>query len=189
METDFSDDAIRSPTEVARRALALFAVVGLGLGADRSDVVDWLTESDLWDDLTPWEIGFVEKTDPPTDLKKDASWHIERLIVLAWALGGIDQLPPANEQCDSVALRSFLPPYAPTTVEDFVESARLRPSSELLELAEKMYDLHAEGRYARSQNRPPCELVEIEIVQERHHAINWVTGYEGLPWDQVTTDT
>jgi hypothetical protein len=31
--------------------------------------------------------------------------------------------------------------------------------------------------------------IDIEIVQERHHAINWVTGYDGLPWDEVTTDT
>jgi hypothetical protein len=29
----------------------------------------------------------------------------------------------------------------------------------------------------------------LEIVQERHYAINWITGYGGLPWDEVTTDT
>jgi hypothetical protein len=32
-------------------------------------------------------------------------------------------------------------------------------------------------------------VVDIEIIQERHHAINWVIGYEGLSWDEVTTDT
>jgi hypothetical protein len=31
--------------------------------------------------------------------------------------------------------------------------------------------------------------IDIEIVQERHHAINWITEYDGLPWDEVTTDT
>jgi hypothetical protein len=31
--------------------------------------------------------------------------------------------------------------------------------------------------------------VDLEIVQERHHAINWVIGYDGAPWDEVTTDT
>ena len=37
---------------------------------------------------------------------------------------------------------------------------------------------------------PGIEIeIEIEIVQERHHAIKWITGYEGLPWDEVATDT
>ena len=31
--------------------------------------------------------------------------------------------------------------------------------------------------------------IDIESAQERHHAIKWITGYEGLPWDEVTTDT
>jgi hypothetical protein len=31
--------------------------------------------------------------------------------------------------------------------------------------------------------------IDIEIVQERHHAINWITECDGLPWDEVTTDT
>ena len=31
--------------------------------------------------------------------------------------------------------------------------------------------------------------INIEVVQGRHHEINGITGYEGLPWDEVTTDT
>ena len=31
--------------------------------------------------------------------------------------------------------------------------------------------------------------VHTEDKQERHHAINWVIGYDGLAWDDVTTDT
>jgi hypothetical protein len=31
--------------------------------------------------------------------------------------------------------------------------------------------------------------VNIEIIQERHRAINWVNGYDSAPWDEVTSDT
>ncbi|HEY2675707.1 MAG TPA: DUF4272 domain-containing protein [Steroidobacteraceae bacterium] len=45
------------------------------------------------------------------------------------------------------------------------------------------------ARDAQLHERPMPPGIDIEIVQERHHAINWVTGYDGLPWDEVTTDT
>ncbi|MEY2943079.1 MAG: hypothetical protein RLY97_1093, partial [Pseudomonadota bacterium] len=38
-------------------------------------------------------------------------------------------------------------------------------------------------------NHSPEERVSLGIIQERHHAINWIIGYDGLDWDEVTTDT
>ena len=45
------------------------------------------------------------------------------------------------------------------------------------------------ARDARLNGQPMPADIDIEVVQERHHAINWITGYCGLPWDEVTTDT
>lgn len=30
---------------------------------------------------------------------------------------------------------------------------------------------------------------DIEVIQERHHAINWLVGYETQSWSEITTDT
>ena len=49
--------------------------------------------------------------------------------------------------------------------------------------------LHADYHAAQRDGLPLRQPVDVEIIQERHHAINWVIGYEGLPWDLVTTDT
>jgi hypothetical protein len=97
-EPDHPPDEIRAAEEVARRALTLFAVVGLALRAERSAVLDWLTENDLWKELSPRERGFVDTPNPSRRQIIDASWQSECLIVMLWALGRLSALSPADEQ-------------------------------------------------------------------------------------------
>jgi hypothetical protein len=55
--------------------------------------------------------------------------------------------------------------------------------------AELYLDDHWKARDAELHERSMPPGIDIEIVQERHHAINWITRYAGLSWDEVTTDT
>lgn len=182
-------DQIRSSREVGERALALFAIVGLSFGAQRMDVLRWLQENGLWDALSPRELGFIDTPSPSRKAVIDATWNTEALIVLVWALGLIEQMPPADEQCDTSVLQELLPPYADVGVREFVERAQLRSEKELIAFCDECLRLHAEARDAKRRQAAPRVSVDIEIIQERHRAINWVTGYDGAPWDEVTTDT
>lgn len=182
-------DEIRAPAEVAFRAIALFSVVGLAFGAERSDITTWLAENDLWSQLAPSEADFIDTPAPSRKQIIDASWLSERLITLLWTLGAVNELPPPHEQCDPAVFHANLPPFADITVTEFTSAARLRPSSELLTMAEDLWGLHWEARDAMINDRTPQQALDIEIIQERHHAINWVIGYEDLDWDDVTTDT
>jgi len=183
-----SPDEIRSAREVALRTLALFSAVGAALGAPRSDVVDWLKSEKLWEQLTPRERNFVSRMDAPEKSSIDFSWQSERLTVLLWALEKVSELPPPSEQCDTGLFQELLPPYTDESVSSFVDSAKLRSNVVLIGKADELLNQHWKARDARLKGRPQPEI-DIEIVQERHHAINWVIGYEGLPWDEVTTDT
>ncbi len=116
-------------------------------------------------------------------------WDSECLIVLAWALGHVERLPAADEQCELQELGETFPPFAEISAEDFIAKAKLRPDEELQRLQDECLRLHAEGRNARLQSRPPRDPVNVEIIQERHRAINWVNGYDSAPWDEVTSDT
>ena len=58
-----------------------------------------------------------------------------------------------------------------------------------MQMADDLLEQHWKARDARLFGRPQPTDIDIEIVQERHHAINWIIGYDGLPWDEVTTDT
>lgn len=189
MDEEPAADEIRSPTEVAYRALALFSVVGVALGADRAEIIDWLKQHDLWQKLAPSEVEFLDTSNPSQQQIINAGWLSERLIVIVWALGALDQLPPPDEQCDTAEFLTILPPFASTSIADFIASARLRRSSTLIENADETLQLHWEARDAMIRGHTSSRSVDIGIIQERHHAINWLIGYDGLDWDDVTTDT
>ena len=188
-ELDIAADKIRSAQEVARRSLALFAVVGVACGADRRQVLHWLQDNELWQDLSPHEMGFLDAIPPSRKAIINAAWQSECLIVFLWALRVVNNVPAANQQCDTSTFQKVLPPYASVTVREYVETAVLRPDSDLLDFADECLRLHWEARDAKINRHLPRAPVDIEIIQERHRAINWVIGYDGAPWDEVTTDT
>jgi len=61
----------------------------------------------------------------------------------------------------------------------------------LFEMAKTIQLQHvvARQRKLNPKYRPDLGLIKIEIVQERHRAINWVVGYCAQNWDEVTADT
>ena len=189
MDGDVEADEVRSAEDVALRAIVLFSVVGLAFGAERSVVLEWLSDNDLWGELAPSEAGFIDTPVPSRKQITNGGWLSERLIMLLWALGAVEQLPAANEQCDVAVFQNLLPPFAPMSVKEFVNMAKLRPEAELIAMADATLRLHWEARDARRRERTPRTLVDMEVIQERHHAINWVIGYDGSPWDEVTADT
>jgi len=182
-------DLVRQPAEVAWRTLALFSVFGLAVGADREEILRWIAENNLSDKLTPRERQFIKSSSPTKQEIVDASWYSERLVVLLWALGKLDEPPAADQQCDTALLQKLLPPFADITVRDFVAGALLRGDQELIATADQLLMLHWHARDGKLKARPPSVPVDIEVIQERHHAINWIIGYDGAPWDEVTTDT
>lgn len=188
-DDDYPPDEVRSPQEIARRALALFGVWGIAIGASRDDVLEWLEDNDLREALSPDELKFVDSQHPSSELKNDFSWHAERLIVLLWALNLVESLPDAGKKCDTSVFERCLPPFSDQSEAEFISNAVTRSEDELWDEAKRTLNLHWQARDAELHDREPKDSVDIDVVQERHHAINWVTGYCGLDWDEVTTDT
>lgn len=85
--------------------------------------------------------------------------------------------------------QEVLPPFANVAVKEFISTAQRRSNDELFDMADILLNSHWEARDARIHNKLMPSNLDIGIIQERHHAINWVIGYDGLPWDEVTTDT
>lgn len=189
MEDQFEPDIIRSPEEVARRALALFSIVGVALGAPKPDVLDWLDQTGLRADLAPSEERFIAAPTPSEQEIVDAGWLSERLVVLCWALCEVGELPRPDEQCDTGFFQEILPPFADVDTKSFIAGAKLRSDRDLIAKADEILQQHWEAQNAKLTGKPPRTPVNIEIAQERHHAINWVIGYDGSPWDEVTRDT
>jgi len=183
------EDLVREAPEIARRALALFAVVGLALRAPKEETIAWLKRESLWEELTPEEFAYVSASSPTERQAVNASWRSEALLMLLWALAMVEELPGLSEQCDAAKFQAFLPPFADVSVEQFISSARRRDESALVQMADALLHSHWEARDALVHDRALAPHLDVGIIQERHHAINWVIGYDGLPWDEITTDT
>jgi hypothetical protein len=174
---------------VARRCLALFCAVALALKAPRGKILEHLKNEEVSEALSPAERSFLRKAKPSRREIINYSWHSERLTVLLWALRKIDSMPGFGTQCDTRVFTELLPPYASIDVTEFIRTAQLRSDEELIDLADTVLEAHWQARDASIHKRPAPSGIDLEVVQERHHAINWIIGYDGLDWDDVTTDT
>jgi hypothetical protein len=184
-------DTPRSLDEILDRALALGAAVAAGFDAPRGELLQWIRESNLEAALTLSERAFLDGS-ACTD--KDVirmTWCSERLIVLLWALGKLEEMPSVDTQCSMALLEKLLPPYGDESLKEFRATARLRTEDELFDMAFEIQELNvvARQRVKVPGYRPNAPHVDREVIDERHRAVNWVVGYESASWDTVTSDT
>lgn len=79
--------------------------------------------------------------------------------------------------------------FPPAPIAQFLRSALLRHADEVRAEYDIVYQAHWRVRDAELFGKPPPEDVDHGVVQERHHAFNWIVGYCGQSWDEITTDT
>lgn len=177
----------RSAQEIARRALALAAVISCAYGDPKAAAVKWLRKEKLWKETTPAERRFLLKGASPK-AKIAFTWKVEALAPLLWAVGKIGKMPGLGRQCDVGALmRAVIRP--PNASREYISSSSLRVEGEISSAYEKVYWAHWRVRDAQGAGKPVPKGLDPDVVQERHYGFNWLTGYMKQPWDDITTDT
>ena len=179
---------LRTAEEVGIRIACLFLVVGHAFEPSMEDFKEYLVEHKLWDHLTPRETAFMSNPSPDRQDVTEFTWRSEALFLLMWAAGLFEELPWPDTQSDTDEIVSKFPDYDQSPWP-FIRDLKLRPKSEILDASDLLYRLHWATRSVESEDDSPLAGLEEGVVQEWHHAINWVTKYEGLDWDEVTTDT
>lgn len=183
-----TDEGIRTPREVARRCVVLYAVIAAGHGEDRPQLREWLQTSGLLCSASPEEKALLECAAPTDQQKVNATWRVEALAPLLWALKKLPDQQPPVELCDTQALRAALPPLL-GPIDQWVHAAQLRNADEIYEANEAIYNINWSVRDAQIFGKSIPNGYHPGIVQERHHALNWLIGYENQDWDEVATDT
>lgn len=197
-------EQIRSADEVARRCIVLYAVISAGHDVSRNDLVTWLRHEGLWETVSPKESEFLLSDSPTPQQRFQGQWRAEALFPLLWALGPIAEMLSPQQICDVQLMQDILPPVF-DSVGEFISSARLRSDTEIHDANEEIYQIHWRVRDFQLRNEPtppgqlarmpvedcdpPAESYDSGVVQERHHALNWLIGYCGQDWDDITTDT
>ncbi len=195
----------------------------------------WLKHEGLWTQVSPEERKLFDAG--PGGLSEqqviNASWRAEAFWMILWSLRMVEELPAWDAEVNPQEGLKLLPEVG-TSTSSFIESAQLRPASEIArarDLAELWhwrarttqlqieghshpeYDLEEIVRTAAKAaeedgsvpnliggdfpafGKPFRDLPEAEfyqmmsIAQERHFALNWLSGYSEGGWDETPTDT
>jgi hypothetical protein len=91
---------LRTGPEVARRALALWAVVLRAENMPADEVGALLDGAGVRDAVTPEEAEFLRDEDPDPDDCQRWVWRLEGIWVLLWALGHVAELDWPRDMCD-----------------------------------------------------------------------------------------
>lgn len=182
----------RTSAEVAHRVFALFGVANAAYERPPTTTRAWLAKHGILLHLSPWETAFVQQDAPPESSIFAASWRIEALQVLTWALRLIDELPPPSKRTDfdHVGLTDDIL-RAPRA---FTSSATLRSDAELTAALNEMTDHHWGVRAGPAGRKlfghPEAESsFDRGVVEQRRYAIEWLAGPDSPAWDFVRTDT
>ena len=183
-----ADTELRSAEEVGLRISCLFCVVGFAFEVGDPVYKEYLREHDLWDHLTPEELSFLSNAAPDRKSVISFTWRSEALFVLMWAVRLFDVLALPRQETATAEIVSRFPgvDQAPWS---FIQGLRLRGKAELLDGSDLIYRLHWATRQAGLDGLPPPAGLIPGVIQEWHHAINWITRYCGQEWDDVATDT
>ena len=178
---------LRTPDEVVKRALALMLT---GIQAESFRENDPLDPKEFkarcplgFAALSNIESDFIHAPQPQEQDVMNMSWRYEALLPLQWALNWQSKLPFADTFCNVSSL-------VETGLENSnpeLSTLTLRPTSELLDALDLNYRLHWLARDCRLNNKTlPVEIME-GVIQERQHALNWLTNFENADWDDVDT--
>ena len=177
---------IRSREEIVERAIALLLVAlrgeGLEVGPLRGLVEEWGAE------LSPAEAAFVAEDAPSDRTRVQFAWRYEGLGVMLWALGHLsdEELGDPRSIVDVPAIVKRMMELGPA---GFRAAGERRSAASILDAADLAYRYDWAVVDARVHGRRAPAGLDPGVVYERHYALNWLIGYQGQAWDEVTTDT
>jgi hypothetical protein len=183
-----SEVQMRTAQEIAERILILVYLAYISEVPDeRANVIDFLKANSLWDKVSPDEKELFQKEELTDQETVNISWRSEAIWLLLWAINKVDKLELPTEQVVINEIVSRLPEFL-TDPKEFIETAAIRPTTEILDISDLTYRLHWATRDADLKGNTIPANLNLSIIMERHYAVNWITYYAD-EWDEVTTDT
>jgi hypothetical protein len=176
----------RTKDEIAYRALALLVVAVKGEGLDQPTVERIIKDYGLESRFTPKERSFIKNASPSQHDRIQFAWRYEAAWTLLWSLGYVEKLEKPSSICDVPRAIRFM---KERKASQFLADAKLRPLSEILDQADRIYRYHWAVVDARVNGKKPLTGIDTSVTLERHYALNWLIGYMQQEWDDISTDT
>ncbi len=181
-----SESLRRSERDVVERLVALAVVAVKGETNDQKMATSIVRQFDAASFLSPAEHRFIQNPNPSEQELTSFTWRYEGVHVLLWAIGIYEDLGRPDAITDVPLLAKTLRELG---TKGLMERASLRPQAEILDAADLIYRYNWAVTNARLQGNPAPAGLEGGVVYERHYALNWLIGYMGQAWDDISTDT
>ncbi len=175
----------RSKEEILKRAIALMIVGFKGDIQDHDLTVSMVEALGADAYFTPEELAFVHNPAPTEHDSIQLSWRSEGALVMLWAAGLIDDLGRPDKVADVLQIDRLV---GDVGFEELMRKAKPRSQAEILDAADLIYRYHWAIVQARLDSEE-IETLDADVVFERHYALNWLIGYMGQDWDDISTDT
>ena len=171
----------RSSEDVASRLCALAYVIGIGYDANRTELSKHIETFNLWNHVSEYEKTLLVSKEVSKQDKFNMQWLNEAAQALAWSIGLVE----INhfKHCDDDLAKKVPFKKDPS---HFIESAQIRPISEIQRQSDLLYRMHWYTRNCQLNGKQ--SKLNNSIILERRRAIDWVYGVE-KHWDEVTLDT
>jgi Domain of unknown function (DUF4272) len=176
----------RTEEEVIRRTIALAIVAVKGETGDHELGLKLIQQFDAEGYFSPHEQAFMDDPAPNEADRITMTWRYEGVHVMLWALGIYPELGRPDAITDVPLLAQTLRELGP---EGLRATAKLRPQADLLDAADLIYRYNWAIVQAHLNGASAPAGLDDGVVFERHTALNWLIGYMGQAWDDVTTDT
>ncbi len=127
------------------------------LNQDARHINEWLANESLWHCLSAKEKNLLNAK-PGTwkpQAVKDASWRLEALEVISWALGWGQSIAPYDQQINSESFELGSPTFPATHA--LIDAAHLRPEAEILQAREIAEAWLWRARTTRIQKGPEAQ--------------------------------
>ena len=187
LENSFEEDwESRSSKEIRERSLVLFGLVRMAHGEGGHGIHRWLVKQNIESAISPEEKRVLRSNDLSDRDRINASWRVEGLEVMLWALNELPDMSPPSGQCDSNRIEEMFSMIL-SDIVDFLDKDSMRSEGEIYEQQEAMENHHWTIRDARIHGKPKPKELDSGVVQEKHYALNWILF--GEEWDGVLTDT
>ncbi len=185
---------LRSKDEIAYRSLALTVLAAKAQGMRQPSVENAVRYLGLSSKFTPRERAFILDPTPPHQDVVRASWRGEAAWPLFWALGFVDRLDRPTHVIGEHDLPQPVHAVQDHGAGPYIDSARLRSLDEVLDETDLIYRYHWAVREAWRCGRKMPASLDPGVVEERHHALNWLlvpidADDEATEWDDVDTST
>ena len=179
--------SLRDGAQVARRVLAINALVRAAFGASRAVALRWLDRHGLVAALQPDEAAFLRRPGAMAEADRWLCLHVETLAMAAW-LGGLARtdLLPWDPRPESTAAH-FPDPQNDDSPRAFIAAFVLRPREEILRQLDLYRRAHWHARQCERDGTPDTPI-PYASVQFRRLLLEW-TCHVNVDWHDVDLGT